>query len=114
MKWWAYAALVAALISASPAFAQHKEAQSLTVLSVHPELDQIVGEPATGGQPQTVLFGPDTKLTRRDAPDRALELRELSPGDHVLVHGVLSGDRVTAERVELLSKPPAVGSGRPR
>ena len=37
--------------------------QSMTVVAVHPELEQIVGTPATGGQLQTVLLGPQTKIT---------------------------------------------------
>jgi hypothetical protein len=91
--------------------------QTLRVVSVQPDVMQIVGRD-TNGEQKTVLLSPSTAIERHgpgpggEAARGAMKLGDIAPGDRILVGGEQKGDIVAAKRIQVIG-PASVGADRP-
>jgi hypothetical protein len=81
--------------------------QTLRVVSVKPDVQQIIGR-GTNGEQKTVRLDSSTTIERHgpgDASEAArgpMKLEEIAPGDRILVGGEQKGDVLAAKRIQVI------------
>jgi hypothetical protein len=111
------APLAVAVLSGLAASAQTRDAdelQTLTVLEVDPRANEIRARETGSTRIRTIELDDRTGLSG-GALGGPMTLRELQPGDTIRVPGVAGSlsDRVRAERIQVLTTPPAAGATQP-
>jgi hypothetical protein len=88
---------------------------TLRVVSVQPDVRQIVGR-GTNGEQKTVRLDSSTAIERHgpdpggEAARGPMTLKDIAPGDRILVGGEQKGDVVEAKRIQVIG-PASVDRG---